>query len=304
MTSLLFSGSYIAGRYATQSIEPLLATLIRHMIAGVFLQLVVWQRPNGLNLEALSKASRRDWLCLFLTGTFGVVGHHFFFLSSLRHTSMANSAIISASTPVVTGLFAAAFSKEKLSLQNYSGGMMALIGILVLLAKGDLSNLLQLQFNRGDLMMVGAVVCWASYSVLIRHLSSRYSSLMLSYCSVLFGTLQLLMAAPWITSGTVSWPAILGLLYMGIAVSGMGCLLFTLSVRCVGPTKSNSIVYGSLPLCVAWLAWLFFSEPITPWMILSMGLVTVGLCNLLQSESVRPSASRRYFFRKGLQGRS
>ncbi len=284
LTSLLFAGSFIAGKYTTDEMGPLLITLLRYVIASAFLQLLVWQR--GDIGQRIDKASLADKICLFLLGTFGVVGYHFFFFSSLRYTAVANSAIINAFNPVVTGFLAAVVLKETLALRNYLGGAIAIIGVLILLTNGNLSALLQLQFNVGDLLMLCAVLCWACYSILLRHLGRRYSGLAMSYYGALFGVAQLLLLVlPELAQTgwpSLSWQSVLGILYMGIGASGIGYLLFTLSTQRIGPTKSTSIVYSGVPVWVALLAWLFFAEPVTPWMIVSMGLILLGLRTVLQ----------------------
>lgn len=285
LTSLLFAGSFVAGKYTTGEMGPLLITLLRYVIASIFLQGLVWQR--GDISPRINKASTQDKVCLFLLGTFGVVGYHFFFFSSLRYTAVANSAIINALNPVITGFLAAVILKETLALRNYLGGAIAILGVLVLLTNGNLAALLQLQFNAGDLLMLCAVLCSACYSILLRHLGKRYSGLAMNYYGALAGVVQLLLLViPELMQ--TGWPglsgaSVLGILYMGIGASGIGYLLFTISIQRIGPTKSTSIVYSGVPVWVALLAWLFFQEPVTPWMIVSMGLILVGLRTVLGS---------------------
>ena len=283
-TSLLFAGSFVAGKYTTDELGPLTITLLRYCIASLFLHLLVLQQKDiGKRIATASKA---DKLCLFGLGTFGVVGYHAFFFSSLRYTAVANSAIINAFNPVVTGFLAAVVLKEKLAFRNYVGGVIAIVGVLVLLTNGALVSLLQLRFNIGDLLMLCAVLCWAVYSVLLRHLGKTYSGLAISYYGALFGVAQLLLLViPELLSRglqTLSVSSILSILYMGIGASGIGYLLFTLSIQRIGPAKSTSIVYSGVPVWVALLAWLFFQEPVTPWMIVSMALILLGLRTVLQ----------------------
>ncbi len=288
LTSLLFAGSFVAGKYTTDEMGPLLITLLRYIIAAAFLGLLVWQQGDiGQRIDV---ASRLDKICFFLLGTFGVVGYHFFFFSSLRYTAVANSAIINAFNPVVTGFLAAVVLKEKLALRNYLGGAIAILGVLVLLTDGNLTALLQLQFNAGDLLMLCAVLCWACYSILLRYLGRRYSGLAMSYYGALFGVAQLLLlVVPELQQTgwpSLSWESVAGVFYMGIGASGIGYLLFTLSTQRIGPTKSTSIVYSGVPVWVALLAWLFFAEPVTPWMIVSMGLILLGLRTVLQPAKI------------------
>ena len=107
----------------------------------------------------------------------------------------------------------------------------------------------------------------------------------MSYYGSLLGVAQLLLLAiPELRSGGIhplSLPTVIGILYMGIAASGIGYLLFTLSIQRIGPAKSTSIVYSGVPVWVALLAWLFFQEPVTPWMLVSMALILLGLRTVL-----------------------
>ncbi|MBE9076737.1 DMT family transporter [Romeria aff. gracilis LEGE 07310] len=287
LTSLLFAGSFVAGKYTTVELGPLMTTLLRYLIAAAFLQGLLWQRSRlGFKQGRFAIGSWQEGGLLFLLGTFGVVGYHFFFFLSLRHTVVANTAIINAFNPVVTGFLAAVFLRERLSGRNYLGGAIAILGVLILLTDGQLARLLQLQFSLGDLLMLCAVGCWAIYSILLRHLGMTYSGLALSYYAALFGILQLLvLTLPELWRSGLPQPSLaasLGILYMGIGASGLGYLLFVLSTQRIGPTKSTSIVYSGVPFWVALLAWLFFREPITPWMVVSVALILLGLWTVLQ----------------------
>ena len=113
----------------------------------------------------------------------------------------------------------------------------------------------------------------------------------------LFGVAQLLLLTIPEVQQT-GWPdlslaSLFGVLYMGVGASGIGYLLFTISTRRIGPVKSTSIVYSGVPVWVALLAWIFFQEPITPWMLVSMGLILLGLRTVLKGESTTPSRYRR-----------
>lgn len=282
LTSLLFAGSFIAGKYTTQDLGPLTTSFLRYVIALVFLTgLTVHYKPAAL------KVNHRDLLPLSLLGLFGIVGYHYFFFSSLRHTAIANTAIINAFNPVVTSLLAAIVIHERLTFKNYVGGAIALTGVLTLLSNGNLQTLLQLQFNLGDVLMLCAVISWVIYALLIKMLSKTYSGFTITYYAALSGVILLLFLA--LPEGlldqvqTISLPSIFSVLYMGTGASGLGYLLYNLSVVNIGPTKTSSFVYSFVPVFVALLALLFFGQPITPIMIASALLIIAGLRLMLMS---------------------
>lgn len=283
LTSLLFAGSFIAGKFTTVELSPILTTLLRYIIAlGLLSGLLIYYKKSSLLVQT------KDVFLLALLGLFGVVGYHFFFFLSLRYTAIANTAIINAFNPVITGIAAALFIQERLTLQNYLGGAIALFGVLALLSKGDLGNLVGLQINRGDGLMLCAVLSWVVYSLLIKILSQRYSSFTVSFYAAGFGVGWLLLLSlreDWTAVARLSPAAIASLVYMGIGASGLGYFLYNLSVKAIGPTRASSSVYSLVPVFVALLAFAFFRQPITALMLFSMGLIILGLHFALKSES-------------------
>jgi drug/metabolite transporter (DMT)-like permease len=287
MTSVLFSGSYIAGKYTTLDLGPLTTTLLRYLVALTFLSsLLVHYKLRALVLR------RRDIAPALLLGLFGIVGYHYFFFLSLRYTEVANTAIINAMSPIVTSVAAAFLIKERLSRRNYAGLVVAFIGVLILLCDGNLDVFLAVRFNKGDLLMLLSVVSWVVYALLIRSMLDRYSGFTLTFYATLFGVLMLLFLAPQEAPlgdiQTISRESLLSILYMGIFASGLGYLLYNLSIREIGATRTSSFVYSVIPLVVAVLAWLFFQQSITPAMVVSMALILIGL-HLMLAVKPRPA---------------
>ncbi|MBE9136218.1 DMT family transporter [Nodosilinea sp. LEGE 07088] len=278
LTSFLFAGSFVAGKYTTVDLGPLTTSLLRYMIAMGVLGLFISRSVHPA--KALTVA-RSDWGTMALLGLFGVVGYHYFFFSSLRYTATANTAIINAFNPVVTGIMAALFIGERLTRRQYGGIVLALVGVLTLLTRGNLTTLLTLELNRGDGLMLCAVMCWVLYSLMIKQLSQRYSGLTITFYAAIAGVGQLLVLAClerwWQQIATLSFSSLLAIVYMGVAASSIAYLLFNLSIQRVGPTRTASVVYSLVPIFVAALAWLFFREPLTVPMVSSMGLILLGV---------------------------
>ena len=237
---------------------------------------------------------RRDIVPALLLGLFGIVGYHYFFFLSLRYTEVANTAIINALSPVLTGVAAALLIKERLSRRNYAGLALAFLGVLVLLSNGSIETILAVRFNKGDLLMLLSVISWVVYALLIKSMLDRYSGFTLTFYATLFGVLMLLFLAPQEAPlgeiQSISRTSLLSILYMGIFGSGLGYLLYNLSIREIGATRTSSFVYSVIPLVVAVLALLFFQQSITPEMIASMALILIGLHMML---AVKPREAHR-----------
>ena len=109
---------------------------------------------------------------------------------------MANTAIINAMSPVLTSVAAGVFIKERLSRRNYAGILVAFVGVLLLLSRGNSDTILDLRFNKGDLLMLLSVISLVVYALLIRTLLERYSGFTLTFYATLFGVVMLLVRAP------------------------------------------------------------------------------------------------------------
>jgi len=284
LTSLAFSGSFVAAKYTTADLTPLATTLLRYIIAIVFFAVLII-----LKKKPFFSIKRSHLFRLLIAGLFGIVGYHYFLFASLHYTSVANTAIINGLSPVVTGLLAAVVIAERLSRLNWLGIVVAFAGVLMLVSRGDLNLITQLEFNTGDLLMLTAVFCWAVYALIIKRMVEQYSTLTVTFLSALFavGAMLPLIIFEDLPGQlrAISLPSVLALLYMGIAASGIGYLLYNMSIKQIGPTRTSGVVYSTVPVFTAALALLFFAEPLTVPMLISTALVIVGLRMALKTRT-------------------
>lgn len=283
-TAVLLAGNSIAAKFTLAELEPLTASFLRYIVALVFLTILLLIKKQNL-----FKVQRSDILKFVAIGIFGFTCPVYFFFTSLNYTSVINTGIISATSPVLTALMATIFLKERLSIKNYFGVFISFIGILILLSKGDLGVLIKLNFQYGDMLMYVAVLSLVVYSLMIKGLSENYNSFTITYVGTFIGTIPLLFLSFTEDSfgrisqiSTTSW---LALLYMGVFAAGISYLLFNYTIVKMGPIKSSGIIYSSIPIFVTILSILFFNEEITDQLIISLILVIVGLNFLMLKPS-------------------
>jgi len=284
LTGLSFAGSFVAGKYIIIDLQPLTTAFLRYAIAVIVLSgLIFYYKPKSL------KIAGRDWPLMVLLGLFGVVGYQFFFFAGLKYTAVVNTSIINAFSPVVTGLGAAIFIKERLTKANYVGIVVALAGVIILISKGEWGNVIGLNFNVGDMLMLCAVISWAAYAILIKKMLKQYSGFTLTYYAALFGMIEAgllcLIENPLAQIQAISRLSIISLLYLGIIATAFGHFLYNLCIREIGPTRTSSFVYSIVPILVAVLAYLFFKDTITLVMALSVGFIIVGLNFMMRGKT-------------------
>jgi len=276
VAALLFSGSYIAAKVATRELGPFSATLLRYVVALVLLAALLRR------VEAPARLPRKaDVGYLVLLGLLGIAAYHVLFFTALRFTEVGNTAIVNATSPVVTALMAAAVIKERLRGREYAGVGVAVAGVLLLLSRGRPDLAVQMNVNVGDALMMLSVLSWAGYSLLVRRLSARYASVTLTFWASVAGVVLLIPLAlaeglprAVARASPATWLAV-G--YMGIAASAVGYVLYNRSIAAIGPTRTASVVYSVVPVLVTILAWLTLGEPVTGIMVASTALILVGL---------------------------
>jgi drug/metabolite transporter (DMT)-like permease len=276
ITALCFAGSFPAAKYASLDFQPLTMAFIRYLITLIFLaSLLFYYKRSTLRVE------KGDIYKFFLMGLLGIVGYHYFFFISIRHTAVANTAVINAFNPVITAGLAAMIIRERLRKLNYIGLLIAVAGVLILVTRARWENLARFDFNIGDFYMLCAVFCWAFYSLIIKGMSRKYGNYTLTFYASLFGVIQLgtlvFLENPAALIQHVSTASIISLIYMGIVASGIGYSLYNLSIKENGPTRTAAVVYSLVPIFVGTLSFLLLAEAISVVLIFSTILIITGL---------------------------
>ncbi len=163
-TSAFFWGTnFVLAGPVLSDLSPLWAAALRFLLAAC-LMLVV----SGLRREDLLGLIRRHTPAYLLLGVVGIVAFNLLFFSAMKTTSADNGALIMATNPLLTTLLAAAILGERPSLRHLAALPVALAGVAVVIAQGDLGRLLHLHIAQGDLLMLAANLAWALYNVLGR----------------------------------------------------------------------------------------------------------------------------------------
>jgi drug/metabolite transporter (DMT)-like permease len=216
-----------------------------------------------------------------LLGLTGVVGYHYFFFLAVRHTVLANAAILNSLNPVLTAILAAWLLGERLTRVRYAGIGVAFAGAVLLVVGGDPAELGGLVPHAGDLAMLLATTSWAIYAVTVRALAVRYDGFVLTFHSMAGGVALLvplaLLEPLFDDLRRLSPAAVAAVLYMGIGASGVGYLLYNAAIRRAGPTVTAAVVQGVVPFLVAVLARVVLGEPLTGGMAASALLVLAGV---------------------------
>jgi len=158
---LLWASNAVVGRIAVTSMPPLMLNALRWSLALLLLLPLGWrafQRPA----ELLAR-----WRHLALLGMLGVGSYNALQYAALRTSTPINVTLIAASLPVWMLLVGAFCYGEKPRRRQIIGAALSLLGVALVLSRGDVSALARVQFVTGDLLMLLAVMAWSGYSWLL-----------------------------------------------------------------------------------------------------------------------------------------
>jgi drug/metabolite transporter (DMT)-like permease len=161
--TLFWAGNYVVGAAAVRSVSPLSLTYFRWVIAvgPLFLIAHLVERP------AWGEVWRR-WRLLLVLGVLGLAAYPLLVYQALRHTSALNAALINSFNPAVIVVVAAVVLRERVGWRGVLGVGVGAVGVMMVLTGGRLLDVMRMQYNMGDLLMLGAIGCWTAYTVLGR----------------------------------------------------------------------------------------------------------------------------------------
>lgn len=111
----------------------------------------------------------RDRIVIVKTTIFGTTLHIFMLMSGSEHTTALNASIMMGSLPILTIVLGYIFYKQPISIEKLGYVFLSLLGIVLIISKGDISVLRKFQFNIGDIYMLGSAVSWAIYTLILQY---------------------------------------------------------------------------------------------------------------------------------------
>lgn len=275
LSTIFWAGAFIAGKLSAPYIPAFTLTFLRFSLASLILYFVVKKKEI-----TPFKLSKKDIPVFAFTGIVGMFGYHVFFFNALKYTTAINSSIIAATNPLVTTILCIAFLKDKINIKRVFGILLSFIGVFLTITNANLTILKTLSFNKGDILMLIAVLMWASYSVYSKKVMQNYSPLILTYYSFLFCSIFLIpfviYEAPWRLINTIPYYSYIASIYMSIFPSVIGYLVQQMSIKQIGPSKT-AIFVNLVPIFSIILSTLILRETISPVKLLTALIIILGV---------------------------
>jgi drug/metabolite transporter (DMT)-like permease len=282
LTTFFWGGTFVAARYAVGEAPPFFAASCRFIIASIVLvSLTAWYaRRDKVSFPV--PQNLRQLAGLFCLGLTGVFLYNAIFFTGLKLTTATNGALIVSINPIITAVLSALWLREKVSLTQAAGLLLSLLGVAIVIAKGSLGVIANLSFNKGDLIMLGAPLCWAIYSMLGKKLLSIFTPLAATAYASVFGAL-LLTPAAFLEHAAIggaapgfSWLGWLAILQLALLGTVVGFVWWYQGVQQIGTARAAAFV-NLVPLFGPLQAALFLGERLIAAQLCGGLLVILGV---------------------------
>jgi len=243
----------------------------------------------GYGLFVQRRLIMQHWKLFALMGLLFVPLGNGAIYAAYTFTTALNGGVVSAAQPAITVLLSALLWRDLINRKQGVGIVVAAVGVLAIIARGDPQAILSLQFNIGDLMMLGATAAVALHNVLVRRVPKEVTVPQLLVTVQLFG---LVVATPlyiietiYVRPVPVSGEAIVSLLWVGIVVTALAVGLTNASIRRLGPNKASISNYMRV-LFTAALAILLLGEDLQAYHLFGLVAVMGGVYLMTRGRSV------------------
>jgi len=267
----IWGGMYVVSKVVLEIIPPFTLVSLRLLLGILTLAIV-------LVIRGFPKISRRQFLQVVGVGFVGYgVSLSLQFVGTKLSTA-ANGSLVTSATPAFVLLFAWMLLGEKITSRRLLALILATLGVVAVIDPRSAQLNPGLFF--GNLLLLGAAVTWALYSVLVRKATQSLDVLPFSLIAFFGGLPVTIPAGVWelttVGVGEISLGVVGGVLFLGIISTALAMILWN-SAFAILDAGAASLTFFAQPVVGTFLGWLFLGEAITSLFIIGGILIGIGL---------------------------
>ena len=276
LTTIFWSGNFIVGKAASAyQIPPFSLNFYRWLFAGLILLPFTFKEILNKKHHIINNLGLYVVLGITSITIFNSTVYY-----SLYHTQVINSILLISTIPVWIIFFSFLLKIEKTNIYQIFGVIFSLIGVIAIITKSDIKIFLNLQFNKGDISMVIAMLSWAIYSSLLKKKKYELSQLSLLQIIIFTGLIFLtpiyfleLNYGYKIVMGT---PFILTLIYVVIFPGLLAFIFWIKGISIIGANRAGVFLH-LMPIFGAIMAMVIFDEKFMFYHILGAIFIVAGI---------------------------
>ncbi len=274
LTSFLWAFNWVLARDVRHEIGPNGAALGRWLVALIIILPLAWRQ-----VQRDWPQIKRDAGVLLLLSLTGAGGYNALSYAGVQSTTALNAMLLNATVPFFIMGLSWLLLKQRLSWRQGAGLGLSFLGALWIVGEGDLARLAALQFNRGDLIVLGAMLSWSLYTIIVkRHPITIH---LFSFVAVLAVT-AVLTLLPFAAFEAIAQPpqwspkVFAVLLYMGIGPSILCYVWWNQGIAAIGPARTGLFLY-LVPVFGSVLSSIVLREHLALFHVTGFVLVLLGL---------------------------
>lgn len=280
--------NFVIARWLNDDVAPLMLAFSRWAVAGAVL-LFVGLPAVRRDLPLL----RRHWRLLLATSATGMLLFNSTIYLGAHTSEAANLALIAAFSPIITLFLARREGGERIGGRQWAGSVIAFVGVVVLVGRGNPLLWQTGHFVVGDVWMLAGAVLWSFYTMFLQRKPAAIGMtafhaatiwLSLPFLFLFAAAESAVVATAW------SWRAATGVVYLGLIASIFCYYCWNGALVRIGSVQASSVYYA-LPLLAALEAALLLGEPVAAYHLFAMVLIIGGVLVSVRQKRRLPPAS-------------
>jgi len=276
IATILWGGNFVIGRAVANDLPPFTLAFLRWCVALIVLLPITYTA-----LKRDWPQIKKHWIIVLVLGFTGVASFNTLVYIALHYTTSINASLMNMLTPVIIYILSFIFLKEKLNRNQMIGTAISFIGVMTIISNGSLKTLQHFTFNKGDLIVIIAVVLWSIYSLLVKQYAKELPGQSTFLVSIAIGIIMLLpfyIHESFSTSMLIHWSvtSIFAILYTGILASIVAFIAWNTGVVRLGANRAG-IYLNFIPVFASIFAVIFIGEKIIFSQVIGGLLVVVGV---------------------------
>ncbi len=270
-----WSGNWVVGRAIHVEVPPWGLTFWRWATAFIILLPICW-RSFVRDWPIL----RRQWKLLIVLALTGTVLQQALVYVGLQSTEATNAVLLNAVGPAIMVITSWILLRTLITKRQSFGMLVAFLGVLVIVTRGDLDLLKELEINRGDLWILTAIWFWCVYSISLKRLPPEIGIRSLLLAITMIGLL--ILAPAHAIESIVDRPmpfskeAVLSILYVASGPSVLAFFCWNLAVARVGANMAGFFFF-LMPVLGTIFAVIFLGENLFSYHFTGIAVVVAGI---------------------------
>jgi drug/metabolite transporter (DMT)-like permease len=275
LLAIFWAGNQIIGRAVAGHVPPVALSFLRWSLATVFLF------PFALPyLKRDWPVVRENWKFLAVLGVIGGGAFNTLQYIGLNFTTALNGLVLNSTAPILIALSCVVLFKDKMSPKQIVGTIVSLLGVLIVISRGDLDVLVHMTLNRGDLLILFGMLITGIYTAYLRLRPNIHWVTFLFAQFLASGLFNLpLVIIESTVFGLTLQPTLvtfLAVMYVSIFPSIIGYILYTRGVELIGGVRAGIFLH-LVPFFGALMAIGLLGEPLAAFHIAGFVLILTGV---------------------------